>query len=1169
MAIENINLTMKQLLQKVNSVLSSGHIASRMGNTLTAIAKNYKLPKKSVQTACMAWIEPVDAGPSIVKQWRVLSQSHGIPYHIPYGKKLWTLHLARYILKSEHFYWSRIEVVTEYISSLGSLKLKTAKIATLKFLERGSYEDKEKKEVLRRFLTCMRVRVRRDGKKVRISPAVDEELFNEVVPEDYHGLIDFSSAEVQEERERQLNEDQSGIWDVNYSKDAALAAHVNYEYFRKLGWEPSPQFKVVNPKSKPTMLVTPPIRGSGNDDRYQNIWSIHEAMYHRRFDMVFYLMYLLPEMMTLPMFQRKTFFSLYFSHKWNDDDEPPKVWEERMMLEELDKLGCDFNARNYDGTKAIESAVRNETIKYLKKWGCTVSDRDENGASTLELHSIEFHREAICKILEIGVDLLDPNPNEGCYWMPWVIHNRYYEHGGLDYMGFQEMVRNILRSHKRPEYGGKVFQEILCRPIENCIENDSRDLLASVKEGNISRVKVLLALGAQTNHHRNDGQSCMVHCSETGNIEMATLLLNNFADPNCRNEKGENCFRIAVQHGHFELAKVLHKFGSKIDFVAMDGLTVTHVAYLQNSEPMLQFCLDEGCDVNVEDMDGFTVQMLAFRDGKDSLGELLQEKYHGDINNSDNEGNNLADYAFRDRNIERLKYLAKRGIKLEWKRANLGGRTFFMEAVVQQDQEMCEALLEMGANINAPDKSGCTPLMHTIQTGDVKFCQFLLDKGCDPNLSGGSQLSPLMVALDKLEYDIAGMLLDHQADINGTSADHCTALLRCVSATNFQRKTFDFLLSRGCDTNCFDNNACCALSILLQKGRYEEAHILLERDGTKASYPYCGEQEPIVIALRLNDRGYWFHELVKHGANAMNEKVPVLNEYLEKDYFSFDVLEKLAPYNLAVGYPLQIAMEKNMNDVVLHLVNNVDDEMLKEATRTKDPQGRTPLLQAMHCNYDFVPLFCKKKYNCRGRDSDGFTPICLAAKMEDMSLTNELYCIVGPKGAAVRDDHGRSALTYAANNGWETICDDWFIDEISLDCNDDRNGIIDGYRHLLRRQKEALADVKRMLTKANNELKDMERLLASQEKKKEDNLKRAKAWGGKQPASNRQKDAGDNEKRITKIREAMGPCRGVIRELERRVDRINDLSRQDLLRGFNYRELLSDALFRDIPRGWR
>lgn len=39
--------------------------------------------------------------------------------------------------------------------------------------------------------------------------------------------------------------------------------------------------------------------------------------------------------------------------------------------------------------------------------------------------------------------------------------------------------------------------------------------------------------------------------------------------------------------------------------------------------------------------------------------------------------------------------------------------------------------------------------------------------------------------------------------------------------------------------------------------------------------------------------------LIKHIANAMNKKVSVLNEYLGKDYFSSDVLKKLAPSNLA------------------------------------------------------------------------------------------------------------------------------------------------------------------------------------------------------------------------------------------------------------------------------
>ena len=1139
-----------------------------MGNTLTALAKNYKLPKTRIEMACKAWVRPMDD--DLKEGWHDVSRGTDKAYHIPYCKKLWTLHLARYLLRSREFPWDDVNVVTEYISSLGSIKLKTAKIATHMFVNNG---ERKSKEEFQRFLTCMRIRVRRGGKKVRISPAVDEELFNEIFEEDFPAkfkrVVDFSSKEVQAERERQMNEDQSGIWDVNYSKDAALAAHINYNYFHYQGyWEPSPQFKIVNPKSKPMMLVTPPIAGSVHDifTDYKNPWLIDDAVRGRRLDMLFYIFYLLPETMTLPMFRGgQTFFSYYFSHAF-EDTPAPKEWEERMVLEELDKLGCDFNARNKDGKKAIESVVRDGTLKYLKRWGCTLSDRDENGESSLELNSKGFlNRSAIRRILGIGVDLLDPNPKEGWYWMPWVIHNEYY--GRIGYKGFQSMVREVLSMSNRPEYASEIFQEILSRPDEQCIRNDGNDLLESVKAGNIQRVKVLLALGAKTDRTGPDGKTCLTYCSETGNLAMAVLLLKNFADPNVCNDDDENCFRIAVLHGQFDAANVFHRFGADIDAKASDGLTVTHIAYMQNSEPMLQFCLNEGCSVNIQNPDGLTVQTLAFLDGKDSLGELLQEKHHGDINITDKDGKNLATFAFRDRNIERLKYLAKRGINLELPYE--GGRTFFMESIVQNDQEMCEALLEIGADINTRDESGCTPLTHAIQTGNRKLCQFLLDKGCDPNVEANSR-TPLMAALDKLDYDIASLLLDHKADINGTDSDHRTALLRCVSAKDFQRKTFDFLLSHNCEIdNWLDSNRRCALSILLQKGRDEEARILLER-GVKVSYPHSGEQEPIVIALRRNDHGHWFHELIKYGVNAMNAEVPILNEYLDKDYFSLDVLKELDPYNLAIGCPLQVAMERGRDDVVQHLIDRVSDGMLEEATRSRDSQGRTPLLQAIYCNSDyFVSIFCKKKYNCRGKDSAGLCPISLAAKMENKVLTSDLYLIVGPKGAATTDNHGRSALTYAANNGWERLCDDWFIDDISLDCNDDRNGIIQHYRKLLRRKNEVIADIKKMMFGPNSELRDAKRKLAKKEKDKELNLQRARAWAGKPAGDNRRKDADNDQKKITECRAAISACESVIREIERRVDRVERLTRRDLLRGFEYHELLNKNTLPKIPHAWK
>ena len=912
------------------------------------------------------------------------------------------------------------------------------------------------------------------------------------------------------------------------------------------------------------MIATPPI--SSKDDPYSSIWSITGALKARRFDMVFYILYLLPELMILPVFKKRTFLSCLISGNFKVGI--PKPWEERMVLEELDKLGCDFKAVDADGASILEVATRHETIDYLKGHGCNLCEAGLGLLSLVRNSMDEFRREIICKLIEMGVNVLEEHPEEGWYWMPWVIAGKAgISHESLGYMEFQMMIRQRMRKNSKGEYfNNPICQEILARPIEQCAENDSLDLLESVKAGNIPRVKVLIALGAPLDRQGQDGKSCLVHCAESGNIEAARLLLKNFANPRAVNSNNENCFRIAALNSHFDVAKLVRKFGADINEIGPDGSTVAHIAYKQNLEAVLEFCLEQGCNVNIPDSDGLTVQFRAFRDGKDSLAELMQDKYNGDINALDPNGDDLAILAFREKNTEGLKYYAQRGVNIE--RKNDSGRTLFMEAVLQNDVEMCVALWESGADINTEDNNGCTPLVHAIQTNDMKLCQFLLDKGCNINMKlGKSSLTPLMLALDKQNIEMASVFLDHQADINERDVDGCTALIRCVSAQHFQRNIFDFLLARGCAVNSVDKAGRCALSILIQKGRDEEAHILLDRNGTLICYP-DSPWEPIVIALGRNDHGNWFHELIKHGANAMNEKVSVLNEYLDKDYFSFDVLKKLAPYNLAIGCPLQIAMERNMNDVVLHLVNSVSDEMLNKATYTKDSQDRTPLLQAMYFSPDFVSVFCKKKYNCRGRDSDGFCPICLAAKMEDMSLTNELYRIVGPKGASVRDGHGRSALTYAANNGWESICDDWFIDEISLDCNNDRNGIIDGYRELLSRQKKAITEVKNMLAKADRELNDMKRELDNQKQKEKKKRDAAKAWGSKQPANNRRASADKIAKRIAQIENARGPCEGVVNELNRRLDTIQSLSREDLLRGFNYRDLLSNALFRDIPR-WK
>ncbi|KAH7141708.1 ankyrin repeat-containing domain protein [Dactylonectria macrodidyma] len=63
---------------------------------------------------------------------------------------------------------------------------------------------------------------------------------------------------------------------------------------------------------------------------------------------------------------------------------------------------------------------------------------------------------------------------------------------------------------------------------------------------------------------------------------------------------------------------------------------------------------------------------------------------------------------------------------------------------------MAWVLLEMGANINARNKAGMTPLHLTICKNHVRFVRFLVDMGAEPSVVDGNNKTALHWAITEL-----------------------------------------------------------------------------------------------------------------------------------------------------------------------------------------------------------------------------------------------------------------------------------------------------------------------------------------------------------------------------------------------------------------------------------
>jgi ankyrin repeat protein len=83
-------------------------------------------------------------------------------------------------------------------------------------------------------------------------------------------------------------------------------------------------------------------------------------------------------------------------------------------------------------------------------------------------------------------------------------------------------------------------------------------------------------------------------------------------------------------------------------------------------------------------------------------------------------------------------------------------------------------LLDKGADIEAKDKDGWTPLLYAAVTMHEAIVRMLLDKGADVEAKNEDGRTPLLYAAERGHEAVVRMLLDKGADIKAKDKDGWT-----------------------------------------------------------------------------------------------------------------------------------------------------------------------------------------------------------------------------------------------------------------------------------------------------------------------------------------------------------------------------------------------------------
>ncbi len=147
------------------------------------------------------------------------------------------------------------------------------------------------------------------------------------------------------------------------------------------------------------------------------------------------------------------------------------------------------------------------------------------------------------------------------------------------------------------------------------------------------------------------------------------------------------------------------------------------------------------------------------------------------------------------------------------------------QAIGQASLTMVKECLQQGAQVNANDKNGITPLMRASMNGCTQIAAALLEKGADINLkSAQSGFNALHFACLNGYPETAKLLLEKGPDINTPSKDGVTSL---ILAAFFGRvEVVKLLVAKGANINAVDGQGHNAAQWANAQGYPEIAQLL-------------------------------------------------------------------------------------------------------------------------------------------------------------------------------------------------------------------------------------------------------------------------------------------------------------------------------------------------------
>ncbi len=422
-------------------------------------------------------------------------------------------------------------------------------------------------------------------------------------------------------------------------------------------------------------------------------------------------------------------------------------------------------------------------------------------------------------------------------------------------------------------------------------------------------------------------------------VEIAAELIMGGAD------------EVATDFAYFQDAMLARNVNSRFD----DGQTPLHLAAIYGHNAIAKYLLENNADTGVQDSSGATPLHEAVRYGNVEIAKALLNS-GANVNARDNLGKTPVMLILpKDKTADIYKLLISFRADLTQKDM-FGDTVLHTASMLNVGASTFSILIDGGADVDARNKEGVTPLAIAVQKNDLETVKLLTVSGADIHTQDTNGNSPLSLALAGSSEMLEAVVNETNAgltDSNGNTPLH----LALICDAPLAKIQYMISLMKDVNTRNKDGNSALFLSIL--KNRQKVGELLLAKNADIFS-TNTNNNSPLRLAL-------------KYGGSVQDWLIT-----------SKTIKQKDGTGNTVLHY----AAEWQYKDAISGLVMKGADISAKNAN------GETPLFSAVKTNNpEIIQTVVDCGADIKARDNLGSTAMHTAVRWDAPASIDKLLAL--------------------------------------------------------------------------------------------------------------------------------------------------------------------------------